>query len=53
LGDKLLLPSVLLRSGETVLLDDLDIKDIEDSLEINVTIVDSESGYDFVNKIIE
>ena len=53
LGDKLLLPSVLLKSGETVLLDDIDIKDIEDSLGISVEIVDSESGEDFVKHIIE
>jgi len=52
LGDKLLLPSVLLKSGETVLLDDLDIKDIENSLRIQVHIVDSENGKAFVDGIL-
>lgn len=52
LGDKLVLPSVLLRDGETVLLDDYDIEDIKQQLNIDVAICDSESGEAFVENII-
>ena len=52
LGDKLVLPSVLLRDGETVLLDDYDIGDIKQQLNIDVAICDSESGEAFVENII-
>ena len=53
LGSKLILPSVLLKSEDTVLLDDLDIKDIEKNLNIEVEIVDSENGKSFVESIIK
>ena len=53
LGSKLILPDVLLKSGETILLDDLDIKDIEDSLNIRVEVTESENGMSFVDCIIK
>lgn len=52
LGDKLILPSVLLRDGENILLDDYDIDEISKQLGIEVLISDSESGESFVESII-
>ena len=49
----MILPSVLLRDGETVLLDDYDISDIREQLGIDVIICDSESGESFVESITE
>ena len=51
LGDYLLLPDVLLRNGESVLLDDLTIKDIENALQTNIRIVQSD-GTSFIDSII-
>jgi putative radical SAM enzyme (TIGR03279 family) len=42
LGDYLLLPDVLLRSGEEVLLDDLTVTDLEERLQIKIRIVKSD-----------
>ncbi|MDK2808713.1 MAG: hypothetical protein PWP24_1450 [Clostridiales bacterium] len=42
LGDFLILPSVLLRSGERVLLDDVTVEDIEEALDITVRIADTD-----------
>ena len=50
LGDRLLLPCNLLRSGENVLLDDVTITDIEKALQVKVDIVKS-SGWDFIKAI--
>ena len=52
LGEKLLLPINLLRSGETVLLDDVTVEDIEKALQVPVDIVKS-SGWDFLQSLIE
>ncbi len=52
LGDYLLLPEVLLKSGEDVLLDDLHISDIEKALQTRVRIVKSE-GEALVRAVIE
>ena len=52
LGDKLILPSVLLRDGENILLDDYDVDEISKQLGIEVLISDSESGESFVESII-
>jgi len=52
LGDRLLLPENLLRSGEIVLLDDITTIDIQDSLQVLVDIVKS-SGYGFVEAILQ
>ena len=52
LGDYLILPDVLLRSGTDVLLDDLTIKDIEKSLQIPIRIVQSD-GKSFVDTVCD
>lgn len=52
LGDFLLLPEVLLKSGEKVLLDDFTISDIEKALQTRIRIVKSE-GEAFVCAVIE
>ena len=51
LGTRLLLPSVMLRSGEDVFLDDITVGEVEKALQVPVDIVKS-SGYDFVNRIV-
>ena len=52
LGDYLLLPANLLRSGEEVLLDDVTISEIENALQTKVRIVQL-SGWSFVEMIID
>lgn len=52
LGEKLLLPSNLLKHGENVLLDDITVADIEKALQVNIGIVKS-TGQDFISSIIE
>ncbi|TCT16988.1 putative radical SAM enzyme (TIGR03279 family) [Natranaerovirga pectinivora] len=52
LGDYLLLPNNLLRSGEEVLLDNVTVTDIENALQVKVAVVKS-IGKDFIDKIIE
>lgn len=47
LGEELLLPVNMMRSGEHVFLDDLSVADVEKALQIKIRIVES-SGYDFV-----
>ncbi len=51
LGELLLLPENLLRSGERVLLDDLTVEDLEKALQVETDIVKS-SGCDFVNAFV-
>lgn len=51
LGDYLILPNVLLRSGEDVLLDDFTLKDLENALQTSIRIVQSD-GASFVDTII-
>ena len=51
LGGRLLLPSNMLRSGESVFLDDVTVEDLEKDLQINVNIVKS-SGMEFINNIL-
>ncbi len=51
LGDELLLSRSMLRSGEEVLLDDYTISDIEQKLDVKVSIVDN-SGKEFIVKIL-
>lgn len=52
LGECILLPEVLLRSGEDVLLDDLKISDIEKALQTGIRIVKSD-GEALVRAVIE
>ncbi|MDE7479569.1 MAG: DUF512 domain-containing protein, partial [Lachnospiraceae bacterium] len=51
LGDKLLLPQNILRSGETVFLDDLTLDELEKALQVPIDIVKS-SGQDLLDAII-
>lgn len=51
LGNRLLLPENILRSGEDVFLDDLHVADVEKALQVPVNIVKS-SGYDFVDAVL-
>lgn len=52
LGERLLLPANLLRSGEDVLLDDLTVSDIENALQIKVSIVQSD-GQAFIDSLLD
>lgn len=51
LGECLLLPEVLLRSGEAVLLDDISVDEIENALQTKIRIVQS-NGTSFIDTII-
>lgn len=51
LGEKLLLPICMFRSGEDVFLDDLTRQDLQNALQVPVDIVKS-SGQDLVNAIV-
>ena len=52
LGEYLLLPINMFRSGETVFLDDLTAEDVEKALQVKIRIVKSD-GQDFVHAILE
>lgn len=51
LGERLLLPQNVLRSGEDVFLDDVTVSEMEKALQVKVDIVKS-SGYDFVDSVL-
>lgn len=51
LGERLLLPQNVLRSGEQVFLDDMTVADLEKALQVKVDIVKS-SGRDFVDAVL-
>ena len=51
LGEKLLLPCNLLRSGEEVFLDDMTLTELKDSLQVNIDIVKS-SGQDLLDAML-
>lgn len=51
LGERLLLPQNVLRSGEQVFLDDLTLDDLEGALQVPINIVKS-SGRDFVDSVL-
>lgn len=51
LGEQLLLPENILRSGEDVFLDDMTLSELEKSLQVPINIVKS-SGYEFLRAII-
>ena len=51
LGERMLLPENVLRSGEEVLLDDYTLQDLEKTLQVPIDIVKS-SGYDFIKMIL-
>lgn len=52
LGDCLLLPDVMLRSGEEVLLDDITVSDLKKALQTDVRIVQSD-GISLINQILK
>jgi len=52
LGQRLLLPQNVLRSGEDVFLDDIRVPEVEKALQVVVDIVKS-SGYDFLDAILK
>ncbi|HWT27662.1 MAG TPA: DUF512 domain-containing protein, partial [Mobilitalea sp.] len=52
LGECLLLPEVLLRNGETVLLDDHTVEEIENTLQTRIRIVQS-NGKSFIDTILD
>ena len=52
LGNRLLLPQNVLRSGEQVFLDDVTLAELEKALQVEVDIVKS-SGYDFVDAVLK
>lgn len=51
LGERLLLPQNVLKSGETVFLDDMTVEELEKALQVPVDIVKS-SGKDFVDAVL-
>lgn len=51
LGESLLIPDVMLRNGETVLLDDVTVEGMENALQTNIRIVQSD-GKSFLEAII-
>lgn len=52
LGEYLLIPNVMLRSGERVFLDDITVDDMEKTLQIPIRIVESD-GMSLINCILE
>ena len=52
LGDRILLPRNVLRSGEDYFLDDVTLEEMEKALQVRVDIVKS-SGHDFVHTVLE
>ena len=52
LGEYLILPNVLLRQGEDVLLDDLRLPDLENALQIKIRIVQSD-GQSLVDTVVD
>jgi len=51
LGERVLLPCNLLRSGEEVLLDDMTVTELEEALEVQIDIVPS-GGSDLLNAML-
>ena len=49
LGERLLIPSNMLRAGERVFLDDVTVEQVEEALGVPVCPVDAESGFDLVD----
>ena len=52
LGDRILLPQNVLRSGEDYFLDDVTLEEMERALQVKIDIVKS-SGHDFVHTVLE
>ncbi len=52
LGDMLLLPSNILRSGEDVFLDDITLEELKNTLQVDINIVES-SGQGFIDGVLQ
>ena len=52
LGQRLLIPSNMLRSGEQVFLDDVTLGEVEAALGVPVQPVDAESGFELVDAML-
>lgn len=52
LGQRLLIPSNMLRAGESVFLDDVTVADVERELGVTVCPVEAESGFDLVDAML-
>lgn len=52
LGERLLIPSNMLRTGERVFLDDLSVEQVEQALGVPVTVVEADSGFDLADAIL-
>ena len=52
LGERLLIPSSMLRAGEQVFLDDVTLAQVEETLGVPVRVVDAESGFDLVDAML-
>ena len=52
LGARLLLPDNMLRAGERVFLDDVTVDQLEAALEVPVTVVPADSGFDLVDAML-
>ena len=52
LGQRLLIPSNMLRAGERVFLDDVTVEQLEQALGVPVVPVESESGFDLVDAML-
>ena len=50
-GERLLLPSNMLRAGERVFLDDVTVEQVEEALGVPVQVLDEESGFDLVDAL--
>lgn len=51
LGEKLLLPSTMIRTGEEVFLDDVTLTELENTLQVSVNIVESD-GMSFLESVV-
>ena len=52
LGERLLIPSNMLRAGEQVFLDDVTLAQVEETLGVPVRVVEAESGFDLVDAML-
>ncbi len=52
LGQRLLLPSCMLRAGENVFLDDVTVEEVEKALGVPISIVPADSGFDLIDTIM-
>ena len=52
LGERLLIPANMLRTGERVFLDDVSVEQVEEALGVPVAAVEADSGFDLVDAIL-